>query len=158
MNILITTSLVLEISLNLWLICDYAHSALLFYVNWPYVNSDKKMWLDKDEKVPHQPDSSILSSVQADSSCQACLTTGQSERPFSAWTRACTSQQWIAGQLHLVYARVCVSVWLWGWGSYEWGLCPTLPIFNMTPRELTWQPKTPNHMQWSVSRGESQNF
>lgn len=157
MNILITTSFVLEIKsvTYLWLcpLCFIVLCELSVCQLWP-----KEMWLDKDEKVPQQPDSSILSSVQADSSCQACLTTGQSERPFSAWTRACTSQQWIAGQLHLVYARVCVSVWLWGWSSYEWGLCPTLPIFSMTPRELTWQPKTPSHMQWSVSRGESQNF
>lgn len=45
-----------------------------------------------------------------------------------------------------------VCVFLCGWGSYEWGLCPSLPIFNMSPRELTWQPKPPSRMQWSVSQ------
>ncbi len=81
-----------------------------FYVDRPYVNYGDIFWLNEDEKVNCQPDISVLSSVQADSSCSACLTTGRSERAFSAWTRAATSLQWIAAQLHLVYARVCAVV------------------------------------------------
>lgn len=38
---------------------------------------------DKEEQVHHQPDSGILLSAQADSSCWGSLTTGQSERRFS---------------------------------------------------------------------------
>lgn len=132
---------------NLWLL-DYAHSAVLFYVNRPRVNYGWICWIDKDEKVHYQPDIGIRSSVQADSSCSACLTTGQSERPFSAWTRACTSQRWIAGQLHLAYARVCVSAWAWAGVHMSGVFVPpsTLPISSVNAKELTWQPNTPTRM------------
>ena len=85
-----------------------------------------------------------LSSVQADRQLLGMFHHGHSERAFSAKTRAPTSQQWIALQLHLVDARVCVCVW-W-WGSSEWGLCPTRPILAVWLHV----PNTPTQMLWPV--------